>query len=49
MDIGRLVEWIKPSPRYLLPLSLLTGFLLFAPAKWLSVFGLIGLAESGGR
>ena len=27
MDIGRLVEWIKLSPRHLLPLSLFTGFI----------------------
>ena len=30
MDIGRLVEWIKLYPRHLLPLSLFTGFVLFA-------------------
>ena len=43
---GRLVEWIKLSPRYLLPLSLFTGFLLFAPQGWLVVVGLVGLADS---
>jgi hypothetical protein len=42
MDIGRLVEWIKLSPRHLLPLSLFTGFVLFAPQRWLAVFGLVG-------
>jgi len=42
---GKLVEWIKLSPRYLLPLSLFTGFLLFAPAKWLFVFGLVGFVS----
>ena len=45
MDISRFVEWIKLSPRYLLPIFLLTGFLLFAPKGWLGVFGLVGLLE----
>lgn len=41
MDIGRLVEWIKLSPRHLVPVSLFTGFVLFAPERWLAVFGLV--------
>jgi hypothetical protein len=45
---GKLVEWIKLSLRLLLPLSLLTGFILFAPQRWLAVFGLVGSADSGG-
>ena len=45
MDIGRLVEWIKLSPRHLLPLSLFTGFVLFAPQKWLAVFGIFGFVS----
>jgi hypothetical protein len=45
MDIGRLVEWIKLSPRHLVPLSLFTGFILFAPETWLSVFGLVGFVS----
>ena len=48
MDIGRLVEWIKLSPRHLLPLSLFTGLMLFASQEWLAVFGLVALAESKG-
>jgi hypothetical protein len=44
MDIGRLVEWIKLSPRHLLPLSLFTGFVLFAPQRWLAVIAPLGLA-----
>jgi hypothetical protein len=44
MDISGLVEWIKLSPRYLLPLSLFTGFILFAPQKWLAAFALLDLA-----
>ncbi len=46
IDIGRRVEWIKLSPRYLLPLSLFTGFILFAPKKWLAVFGLLNLVTN---
>jgi hypothetical protein len=46
MDIGRLVEWIKLSPRHLLPLYLFTGFILFAPQRWLAVFALLDLASN---
>ena len=45
MDIGRLVERIKLSPRHQVPLSLFTGFVLFAPQRWLSVFGLVGIVS----
>jgi hypothetical protein len=48
MDLGRLVGWIKLSLRYLLPLSLFTGFMLFASHDWLAVFGLVTLADSKG-
>jgi hypothetical protein len=48
MDIGRFVEWIKLSPRHLLPLSLFTGFMLFVSQEWLAVFGLVALADSKG-
>jgi hypothetical protein len=48
MNIGRLVEWIKLSPRHLIPLSLFTGFVLFAPERWLAVFGLVDLVDSKG-
>ena len=44
-DIGRLVEWIKLSPRHLLPLSLFTGFILFAPQRWLAAFGIAGFVS----
>jgi hypothetical protein len=46
MDIGRLVEWIKLSPRYLLPLSLFTGFVPVAPTNVLDLFALLGLASN---
>jgi hypothetical protein len=46
MNLGRLVEWIKLSPRHLLPLSLFTGFVLFAPQRWLAVIAPLGLASN---
>jgi hypothetical protein len=45
MDIGRLVEWIKLSPRHLVPLSLFTGFVLFAPERRLAMFALFHLTN----
>jgi hypothetical protein len=45
MDIGRLVEWIKLSPGHPHPLSLFTGFMLFAPQRWLAVFAPLDLAN----
>ena len=45
MDIGRLVEWIKLSPKHLLPLSLFTGFILFASQRWLAAFGIAGFVS----
>ncbi len=43
MDFSRYLDWIKLSPRYLLPLSLFTAFVLFAPQDMLARFGLVGL------
>jgi hypothetical protein len=45
MDLGKLVEWIKLSPKHLLPVSLFTGFTLFAPPEWLTAFGIVGLVS----
>ena len=44
-NLSGLVEWIKLSPRYLLPLLLFTGFVLFAPSSVLSAFGLVGFVS----
>jgi hypothetical protein len=41
VDFSRYLEWIKLSPRYLLPISLFTGFVLFAPHEMLDRFGLV--------
>jgi hypothetical protein len=38
--LKNLVEAIKLSPRYLLPICLLSAFLVFAPPQVLSIFGL---------
>ncbi len=45
VNIGKLVEWIKLSPRHLVPLSLFTGFILFAPQRWLAIFGVVGFVS----
>jgi hypothetical protein len=33
MDFSKYLDWIKLSPRYLLPIALFTGFALFAPGE----------------
>ncbi len=40
MDLSRLIEWIKLSPKYLLPIGLVSGFLLFVNDSFLEKFGL---------
>jgi hypothetical protein len=45
VDISKYLDWIKLSPRYLLPIALFTGFALFAPSRWLEVFGLTDWIE----
>jgi hypothetical protein len=40
MDISKYLNWLKLSPRYLFPLSLLSGFLLFASPQTTDIFGL---------
>jgi hypothetical protein len=41
MDLSRYLDWIKLSPRYLLPIAVFTGFILFAPQELLARFGLV--------
>jgi purine nucleoside permease len=38
--IGKAIDWIKLSPRYLFPIALLTGCLLCAPSWVLEILGL---------
>ena len=41
MDFSKLIEWIKLSPKYLVPIGLVSGFLLFANKTILERFGLV--------
>ncbi len=45
MDISKFIEWIKLTPRYLLPIALVSGFLLFAPNTVQKVFGTLKFVE----
>jgi hypothetical protein len=45
MDYTKILDWIKLSPRHLLPLAIFTGFLVFAPPDLLDVFGLTDFVE----
>jgi hypothetical protein len=40
MDLSKLSEWLKLSPKYLFPICLVTGFSLFAPVNILEIFGI---------
>ena len=40
MDLSKLIDWIKLSPRYLIPFSLISGFLIFADEEIVGFFGL---------
>ena len=39
----KVLDWIKLSPKYLFPVSLATGFLLFAKSEYLAALGLTEL------
>lgn len=43
MDFSKFLDWIKLSPKYLSPIVIVSGFLLFAKLSWLEVFGLAEL------
>lgn len=45
VDYSKYLDWIKLSPRYLLPIAIFTGFALFAPSQWLEAFGLVDWIE----
>ena len=40
MDFSKFADWIKLSPRYLFPLSISSGFLLFVSDNTLEILGL---------
>jgi hypothetical protein len=46
MDWSNLLDALKLSPRYLVPVALASGFLLFSPADYLTVMGLDTLVNS---
>jgi hypothetical protein len=41
--LSKISDWLKLSPRYLFPISLVTGFVLFASADILDIFGITPL------
>jgi hypothetical protein len=43
MDFSKFLDWIKLSPKYLSPIVIVSGFLLFAKSSWLEIFGLVEL------
>ncbi len=46
VDPSKFLDWIKLSPRYLVPIFLFTGFVLFAPPGILDRFGLTQAATT---
>ena len=45
MDFSKYLDWIKLSPRYLLPISLFTGIALFASPQLLDTLGMSDVVE----
>jgi len=45
MDWSKIIDWIKLSPKYLLPISLVCGTLLFLETKWVGFFGLANIID----
>lgn len=45
IDFGKFIDWIKLSPRYLIPIFLTSGFLLFAPSNYVGPLGLLEFRE----
>ena len=41
--ISKITDWLKLSPKYLFPISLVTGFIIFTTNKTLEVFGIVPL------
>jgi len=40
MDFRTILDWIKLSPKYLLPIVIVSGFLIFSNGNILNIFGL---------
>lgn len=45
MDFPKIIEWVKLTPKYLFPIALASGFLLFGPENLLSTLGVCDFAE----
>jgi superinfection exclusion protein B len=45
-DFSKLVEWIKLSPKHLAAIFLFTGLVVFAPERWLTFVGIVGLPDT---
>ena len=43
MDWSKIIDWLKLSPRYLIPITIVSGILLFLNEKCLNFFGLTNL------
>lgn len=46
IDFSKFLDWLKLSPRYLFPLALVTGFVLFMPDSVLDIFGVTAFVAS---
>ena len=46
MDHKDVIDWVKLSPKYLIPISLVSGLLIFANEKLLNTFGLSSLVNN---
>ncbi len=46
MDFSKYLDWIKLSPRYLLPISIFTGIVLFGPSWLLDTLGMAGVVAN---
>jgi hypothetical protein len=44
--IGKLLDWVKLSPKKLAAIFIFSGLVLFAPEKWLDVLGLVVLRNN---
>jgi len=45
MNISNIINWIKLSPKYIIPIALLASLLVFLPDNTLSIFGVNTLSD----
>lgn len=46
MDFTKILDWLKLSPRYLIPIALVTGFAIFSSDTILNTFGITSLVNT---